>query len=71
MKFTSSPWARGSVVEHIPDKNEVEGSIPSAPTGRLVANSLCWGGSEIASLLPEKFALPCESKAGLSLVSEN
>ena len=25
-------WACGSVVEHVPDKNGVEGSIPSTPT---------------------------------------
>jgi hypothetical protein len=27
-------WVRSSVVERVPDKNEVEGSIPSAPTLR-------------------------------------
>ena len=25
-------WVRGSVVERVPDKNEVHGSIPCAPT---------------------------------------
>ena len=31
LKFTNI-WARSSVVERCPDKTEVEGPIPSAPT---------------------------------------
>ena len=31
----NSRWACGSVVERVPDKNEVEGPIPSTPTKNL------------------------------------
>lgn len=35
-------WAHGSVVERVPDKNEVLGSIPSAPThASLLLRFLC------------------------------
>ncbi len=30
-------WVRSSVVERVPDKNEVEGSIPSVPTPNFSA----------------------------------
>lgn len=37
VKYWLIVWAHGSVVERVPDKNEVHGSIPCAPTSKFVS----------------------------------
>ena len=44
-------WARSSVVERCPDKTEVEGPIPSAPTKKYIIYTILEYLRETKSLL--------------------
>ena len=49
IKFLHS-WVGGSVVERVPDKNEVHGSIPCRPTSRA---KICYK-NEVHAIVPSE-----------------